>query len=95
MFVGYKPMIPIPELVKQIKIEANLFIKGKKWIPQRLWQEGYGAFSYLQSHFSRVIDYIDNQERHHANTSFKTEYLQLLRKFDIHFEDKYVFEFLE
>ena len=42
-----------------------------------------------------IISYIRNQERHHSGRSFRDEYLTLLRKFDIAFDDKYVFEFIE
>ena len=59
------------------------------------WQEGYGAFSYGHSQLNTIIRYIQNQERHHQKRSFKVEYLTLLRKFDIAFDDKYVFKFIE
>jgi len=52
-------------------------------------------FSYGHSQLDTIIRYIENQERHHAKRSFKSEYLSFLRKFDIAFEEKYVFEFLE
>jgi putative transposase len=59
------------------------------------WQEGYGAFSYGHSQLDTIIRYIENQEKHHKRSSFKNEYLTLLRRFDIAFEEKYVFEFIE
>jgi hypothetical protein len=59
------------------------------------WQEGYGAFSYGHSQIETIIRYIQNQEKHHSRRTFKYEYLSLLRKFDIAFEDKYVFDFIE
>ena len=83
--------------------EALQLLKGNssKWIhdafPNRHhfgWQEGYGAFSYGHSQLNAIIRYIQNQEKHHERRSFKIEYLDLLRKFDIAFEDKYVFDFI-
>jgi hypothetical protein len=59
------------------------------------WQEGYGAFSYSRSQRDKVIRYIIVQEKHHAGKSFKEEYLDLLRKFEIRFEENYVFEFYD
>jgi putative transposase len=59
------------------------------------WQEGYGAFSYSHSQLDAVIGYIRNQEKHHSIQSFRDEYMTLLRKFDIAFDEKYVFEFVE
>jgi hypothetical protein len=59
----------------------------------RNWQEGFGAFSYSHSHLDKVIGYIRNQEKHHGKTSFKKEYMMLLRKFDVVFEPSYLFDF--
>ncbi len=58
-------------------------------------QEGYGAFSYGHSQLDTIIRYIQNQEKHHSRRTFRDEYLTLLRKFDIAFKEKYVFEFIE
>lgn len=71
-------------------INENNFLKGKF-----SWQDGYGAFSYSKSQRNSVIEYIINQETHHKKISFREEYLDLLRKFDIPFEDQYVFEFYD
>ena len=59
------------------------------------WQEGFGGFSYGHSRLATVIRYIQNQEKHHGLRSFRDEYLTLLRKFDIAFDDKYIFKFIE
>ena len=96
LFVGYKPTYYIPDFVKEIKVESNDFITSKKWVNGKFnWQEGYGVFSYSHSHIDRVIKYIINQEEHHKKTTFRVEYTGLLRKFDIAFEDKYLFEFFD
>jgi REP element-mobilizing transposase RayT len=95
-FVGFKPTILIADFVKEIKVESNEFMNSKKWIKGRFsWQEGYGVFSYSQSHIDRVIKYILNQEKHHQKRSFRNEYLELLKKFEITFEEKYLFDFLD
>jgi len=59
------------------------------------WQEGYGAFSYSRSQRNDVINYIMKQEDHHIKKTFKEEYLELLKKFEIEFNDEYLFEFYE
>ena len=70
--------------------------ENKKWIRGKFnWQEGYGVFSYSHSQIGTVINYIRNQETHHQKRTFKQEYLELLKKFEIPFEDKYVFDFIE
>ncbi len=78
--------------------KGNIFqwINGNKFIKAKFsWQEGYGAFSYSRSQRDAVIQYITKQEEHHKNHTFKEEYLDLLKKFEIPFEDKYVFEFYD
>lgn len=95
IFVGFKPTVLIADFVKEIKVESNEFINSKKWIPGRFsWQEGYGVFSYSQSHIDRVVKYVLNQEKHHQKSSFRQEYLALLEKFEIAFDEKYVFDFV-
>ncbi len=95
LFVGVKPVVYLPDFVKEIKIKSNEFINNKNWIKTKFsWQEGYGVFSYSHSHIDRVVKYVLHQEAHHHKTNFRHEYLDLLNKFEIPFEEKYVFEFL-
>jgi len=54
------------------------------------WQEGYGAFSYSRSQIQDVYNYILNQEAHHRKNTFKEEYMDLLKKFEIEYEEKYL-----
>ncbi|SDP04069.1 REP element-mobilizing transposase RayT [Mucilaginibacter sp. OK268] len=96
IFVGFKPNILISDFIKEIKVESNDFINSKNWIKGKFnWQEGYGVFSYSHSHIDAVIRYVLNQETHHQKKTFKQEYLELLKKFEISFEDKYLFDFIE
>lgn len=76
--------------------------KTSKWINEEIlgvnrfyWQEGYGCFSYSHSQVPRVIGYIKKQKQHHAQTTFKEEYLDILKKAEIAFEEEYVFDFLD
>ena len=55
------------------------------------WQEGYGAFSYGHSQIKDVYRYIANQELHHKKLSFKEEYLAFLEKFELPYDERYVF----
>lgn len=96
MFVGFKPVISISDFIKEIKVESNEFINGKKWTRGKFgWQEGFGVFSYSQSHIDRVVNYVLNQEMHHQQKTFKDEYHGLLEKFKITYEEKYSFDFVE
>ena len=95
-FVGLKPSMAISDLVRDIKNNSTNFINEKGALRQKFcWQEGYGAFSYSESNFGKVIDYIKNQKEHHKKKTFKQEYMGFLKKFDIPFEEKYLFEFYD
>jgi len=94
ILVGLKPSMRISDLVRDIKNNSTNFINEHGWLKNRFsWQEGYGAFSYSESQFGRVIDYIKNQKQHHEKRTFKQEYLSFLKKFNVLFEEKYLFEF--
>jgi len=96
LFVGFKPTILISDFVKEIKVESNEFINDKNWMRGKFtWQEGYGVFSYGHSQLDTVINYVLNQEIHHQKRTFKQEYSGLLKKFDIKFEERYLFDFFE
>ncbi len=96
ILVGLKPVMRISDLIRDIKNNSTNFINSKNWLKQKFsWQEGYGVFSYSQSNFGNVINYIKNQKIHHAKFSFRKEYMSLLKRFEIPFEDKYLFEFYD
>lgn len=96
ILVGLKPTVAISDLVKDIKVASSRLINDKNWVRGRFsWQEGFGAFSYSQSHLSKVASYIENQERHHARRSFREEYLSLLESFQIEHDERYLFKWIE
>ena len=96
ILIGLKPNIAISDLVKDIKVASSRFVNDKKWVSGHFsWQEGFGAFSYSQSHLSKVASYIENQERHHARRSFRDEYLSMLKSFQVEHDDRYLFKWIE
>lgn len=96
ILIGLKPAMALADLVREIKADSSNFVNEQRFVRGKFsWQEGYGAFSYGHSQLDTIIRYIQNQEQHHKRSSFKREYLTLLRKFDIAFEEKYVFDFLD
>ena len=93
IFIGYQPSQALPDLLRDIKANTSKFINENKWFPGRFqWQEGYGAFSYGHYQINGVIKYINTQEEHHEKTLFNDEYLELLEKFDVEYDPKYLFE---
>ena len=96
IFVGLSPTMNISDLVRDIKNNSSKFINERKFINSKFsWQEGYGAFSYAHSQVENVYNYILNQEEHHRKKSFKQEYLDFLKKFEIEHNEKYLFEWLD
>ena len=96
IFLGWKPSISISDLVKDIKKASNNWINDRKLIKGKFeWQDGYGAFSYGKSQVDQVCKYILNQKEHHKKQTFKSEYIMLLKLFEIDFKDEYLFEFYE
>ena len=96
IFFEYNPSFSVSDLIRDIKSGSSKWINDQKIIVGKFsWQEGYGGFSYSKSQRNSVINYIMNQEQHHKNKTFKEEYLQLLKDFDIEFQNEYVFEFYD
>ncbi|QQS40847.1 MAG: IS200/IS605 family transposase [Acidobacteriota bacterium] len=94
ILVGYQPDIALSDLVRDVKSSSTRFINDKNLVRGKfMWQRGFGAFSYSHSHIDTVVRYVLNQEEHHKVGSFKDEYLALLDKYEIKYDDKYLFEF--
>jgi len=95
-FIGIKPSTSLSELIRDIKNNSSKFINEKQLVKGKFqWQEGFGAFSYATSQVKNVYNYILNQEEHHKKTSFKEEYLTLLENYEVDYEEKYLFDFIE
>src|SRR4029077_7397703 len=96
ILIGLKPSIALSDLVGDIKTASTNHINEHRLVTGRFsWQEGFGAFSYSHSQLTTVIRYIENQERHHARRTFKQEYLELLKKFNVVHDEKYIFKPVE
>jgi putative transposase len=92
-FIGLKPSISISELLKTIKAKSSKYINDHRLTKSKFeWQEGYGVFSYGHSQINVVFKYIANQEEHHKKQTFKEEYLYFLDKFEVPFDERYIFE---
>jgi REP element-mobilizing transposase RayT len=93
ILIGMKPDASLSELVRDIKANSSKWINEKKFLKTKfLWQEGYGAFSYSHPQLDEVIHYIKEQQEHHKKRTFKEEYMSLLKKYDVPYDPKYVFD---
>jgi REP element-mobilizing transposase RayT len=92
ILIGVRPSQSISDLMQDVKGNSSKWINEKRYLNTKFeWQEGYGAFSYSKSQINDVVNYINNQETHHAKKSFKEEYLDILKKLEVDYDEKYVF----
>jgi REP element-mobilizing transposase RayT len=90
--LGLKPVVSMSELMKTVKAKSSKYINDHHLTKSRFeWQDGYGVFSYSHSQINRVFKYIANQEKHHAHQLFRDEYLEHLNKFEIPYDERYIF----
>jgi REP element-mobilizing transposase RayT len=93
LLIGLDPQESLSSLVKEIKRCSSLFINDKKWMKGKFeWQSGYAAFTYSKSQISTVCKYIENQEAHHKRKTFREEYIEMLKKFEVKYDERYIFD---
>jgi putative transposase len=91
LFIGFKPIMSISDLVREIKKSTSSYINDNKLLNGKFyWQEGYGVFSNSHSQIKEVCTYIQNQKNHHKIISFKEEYLSILKKYEVEYDEKYL-----
>jgi putative transposase len=96
ILIGYNPQMALSDLVRDIKAASSKFVNDSNWLKSKFsWQQGYGAFSYSRSQLDKVIHYIESQEEHHKKQSFNDEYKELLEKFQVEYDPKYIFQTTE
>lgn len=95
IFIGMKPSCCLSDLVREIKKSSNDFITENKFCSSKFnWQEGFGAFSYSHSQIDSVYKYVMNQKEHHKKVTFKEEYTDFLKKFEVIYDEKYLFDWI-
>lgn len=87
------PKLAIMDVLRDIKAVSSKWVNDQRLTHERFeWQTGYGAFSVSQSQVGTIRNYIKKQEEHHRSTSYETEFLSLLRRNELEFDLKYVFD---
>lgn len=81
------------KIIQVLKQDASKYVKT---IDERLhtfsWQRGYGMFSVSPTHLGSVRSYITNQVEHHRVKSFQDEYMEFLKRYDVPFDDRYIWD---
>ena len=92
ILLGLRPAQSLASLVQELKRDSSEWINQNRLSVERFsWQEGYGAFSYSKSQIRQVINYIENQEKHHTKRTFQDEYRKILEDFGIDYDERYIF----
>ena len=93
VFFGMRPTESLSDLMQDVKGDSSKWINKKGLVTGRFsWQEGYGGFSYSKSQVDHVIDYIKDQKIHHRRKTFIEEYLEFLEKFEVPYDERYIFK---
>ncbi len=96
LFVGLNPNQAISDLIRIVKSDSSEWINREGLTHGKFqWQQGYGAFSHSRSQVSKVANYIANQQEHHKRKTFLEEYQQILKDFNIEFDEQYIFKLPE
>jgi putative transposase len=96
ILIGMRPTQTVSALVQNVKTETTKWIKENNFCKSAFaWQEGYGCISYLKSKVPTIINYIQNQETHHAKETFLQEFKSILQSLEIEFDEQYFFKDME
>ena len=93
IFIGMKPIQSVSNLLQDIKDSSSKWINKRGFVSGKFnWQSGYGAFSYSHSQIDAIVKYIQNQPQHHKKKTFRQEYVEFLARFNVPYDERYLFK---
>ena len=90
LLVGLRATHTLSDVLREIKSVSSAWVHENVGIRSFAWQEGYGAFTVSASQLENVRAYIQQQEEHHRTRSFRDEYVALLHRCGVEFDERYV-----
>jgi len=94
LFVGLHPTISVSDLIGKVKSNSTRYINDNFLTDRSFaWQDGYSAFTNSHSQVSSIIQYIERQEAHHKKKTFRSEYMEMLEKYDVLHNNQFLFDF--
>ena len=90
LLIGLRPMHCLADVLRELKEVSSGWVHTELHVPHFAWQEGYGAFTVSPSQREPVRRYIQQQEEHHRTRTFREEYLELLRRSEVEFDERFV-----
>ncbi|MGA7557353.1 MAG: IS200/IS605 family transposase [Terriglobales bacterium] len=91
MLIRIRPVHATAEIARVVKTNSSRWVR-EKWNVRFAWQTGYGAFSVSESNVAAVSRYIATQEEHHRKRTFQEEYLAFLKKNNVPYDERYVWD---
>ncbi len=92
LLIGFRATQSMADLMQDVKQSSSKWINENKFCKGHFeWQVGYGAFSYSKSQLPDVTRYIENQKEHHKKMTFLEEYRLYLEKFEVEYDERYIF----
>ncbi len=93
LLLGSPPTLAPSRIAQLIKGASSTWIhRNFNGMDRFAWQDGYGAFTVSRSSLDHVVDYIQNQREHHRLRSFQEEYLALLHKHGVEYDERYLWD---
>lgn len=85
--------ISLSDFMRDLKANSSSWVH-KEFPPRRTfgWQTGYGAFAVSHSNLEPVKEYIRNQEEHHRRLTFKEEFEAFLKRHEMAYDERYLWE---
>ena len=96
ILISMNPKQSPSDLMFHTKRSSSLWINDNKLTSVKFsWQDGFGGFSLGKTQLTPKTKYIENQKEHHKKTSFREEYLKVLKEYEVDFDERYIFKSIE
>lgn len=92
LLVSLGRTLAVADAVRVIKSNSSRWAKEELGLRDFQWQDGYGAFAASYSQIEQVRSYLANQQQHHRRLSFEEEFLEFLRRHDLQWDDRYIWD---
>jgi REP element-mobilizing transposase RayT len=89
LLIGLRATHRLADVLRELKAVSSGWVHDEIGIHRFAWQEGYGAFTVSASQRKAVRQYIEQQPEHHRTRTFREEYLELLRRSGVEFDERY------
>ena len=90
LLLGMRATMCLADLVRDVKAVSSRWMHQEIGVSEFSWQEGYGAFTVSASQRDAVREYVIRQEEHHRGRSFQEEYIELLKRGGVPYDERYL-----